>query len=171
MADPFIGEIRLFAGNYAPSGWAYCNGQLLPISGNTALFSLVGTTYGGDGEVTFALPDMRGRVPLHAGNGPGLSSRTIGFRAGIENVTLVATQLPAHNHLAKAATGVGRLSEPEGAVPASNRDFPEFDAATNLSMAASTVQNAGGSQSHENMPPILCVSFIIALFGIFPSQS
>ncbi|MGE0357584.1 MAG: phage tail protein [Burkholderiales bacterium] len=171
MADPFIGEIRLFAGNFAPNGWAFCNGQVLPISENDALFSLLGTTYGGDGVTTFNLPDLRGRVPLHMGTGPGLSSRQIGQMAGAENVTLVSTQMPAHNHLAGAATGVGHLSEPAGAVPAAHRDFAAYDPAIGVTMHASAVQPAGGSQSHPNMPPFICLSFIIALFGIYPSRN
>lgn len=170
MSSPFVGEIRLFAGNFEPSGWAFCNGQLLAISQNDVLFSLIGTTYGGDGQNTFAVPDLRGRVPLHAGSGPGLSPRLIGELGGNENVTLTVNQIPQHTHLVNAATGVGHLAEPQAAVPAANRDFPEFDTNTNLSMAPA-VQNAGGSQPHENMPPTLCVSFIISLYGIYPTPS
>lgn len=159
----------MFAGNFAPAGWMFCEGQLLPISENETLFTLIGTTYGGDGQSTFQLPDLRGRIPLHMGTGAGLSTRILAETGGAESLTLTVSQIPAHSHTALAATGVGHLSEPEGAVPASHRDFPVFDGATNAPMAAA-IQNTGGSQPHDNMPPYLCVSFIISLFGIFPSQ-
>ncbi|MBL0141434.1 MAG: phage tail protein [Betaproteobacteria bacterium] len=170
MSQPYIGEIRLFAGNFAPVGWSFCEGQTLAIAENDVLFNLIGTTYGGDGQVTFNLPDLRGRIPLHMGTGAGLSTRTIGELSGTESVTLSVVQMPTHNHQALASTGLGHLSEPEGAVPAAHRDFPVYDAAATTTMGAA-VQVAGGSQPHENMPPYLCVSFIISLYGVYPSTN
>jgi microcystin-dependent protein len=170
MAQPYVGEIRMFAGNFAPAGWMFCDGQLLPISQNETLFQLIGTTYGGDGQSTFALPDLRGRIPMHQGTGTAISL-SLAESAGEETVTLTAAAIPAHSHAAAVASGVGHLSEPQGAVPAAHRDFPAYDSAPGTPMAAGAVAAAGGSQPHENMPPFLCVSFIISLFGIFPSPT
>jgi microcystin-dependent protein len=171
MSEPFIGEIRMFGGNFAPNGWALCEGQLLAISENEALFALIGTTYGGDGQQTFALPDLRGRVPIHQGQGLGLSNRTIGERLGAETVTLTANQLPAHAHPI-AATGVATLSSPNGTRYGNTGPHGTYvNTATNAQFSAQASASAGGSQPHENMMPFQCVNFIIALFGIFPSQS
>lgn len=167
---PYIGEIRMFAGNFAPNGWMFCEGQLLPIAENDALFNLIGTTYGGDGQVTFALPDLRGRVPIHQGLGPQ-STRILGEAAGSEAVTLTIQQTPIHNHAVLAASSLGHLAEPEGAVIAAHRDFSVFHSSANTPMAAMLSPSPSGSQPHENQPPYLCVSFIISLFGIFPTFS
>ena len=171
MSNPYVGEIRIFAGNFAPVGWALCDGQLLAISQNEVLFQLIGTTYGGDGVTTFALPDLRGRIPVHQGQGSGLSSYVIGQSGGAESATLTTAQLPIHTHAAWAASGVGHISEPQGAIPAAHRDYPVFDSAPGAAMAASALASSGGSQPHENMAPFLGVNFIISLFGIFPSPT
>jgi len=179
MADPYIGEIRMFAGNFAPLGWAFCDGTLQAIADNQALFSLIGTTYGGDGESTFALPDLRGRVPLHQGPLGG-NNYLIGQQGGSETVTLNSNQMPSHTHLVSASTNtpVQSLSAipitgiPGTMVPGSLAK-PRLYAApgANVSMTAHTVQNSGGNQPHENMAPFLAVNFIIALFGIYPTQN
>jgi microcystin-dependent protein len=172
MSEPFVGEIRMFAGNFAPRGWAYCDGQLLAISSNDALFSLLGTIYGGDGRTTFGLPDMRGRIPLHQGAGPGLSSRALGTKFGNEKETLSANHLPQHTHDWRGFSGAAQGQTPVDAsvaAPASNLYDTQTD---NLAdMHASMVGNTGGSQDHENLMPALCVHFIIALFGIYPSRN
>lgn len=158
--QPYIGEIQIFAGNFAPLGWAFCNGQLLSIAEYSTLFTLIGTTYGGDGQTTFALPDLRGRIPIHMGQGPGLSNRTIGEMSGMESVTLNINQMPAHSHL--MATGTVRGTGTQGA---------GLTSGTQLSTLTSpTTTSVGGSQPHENMPPYLCISYIIALEGIYPAQ-
>jgi microcystin-dependent protein len=177
--DNFLGEIRLFAGNFPPVGWAFCDGALLSIAQNDALFALLGTTYGGDGQSTFALPDLRGRVPLHQGTLAG-NSYVIGQQAGVESVTLTTSQIPAHNHSASAstalppATGTGiSLSGPSAYVPAAPSK-PRFYApagSSPVAMAPQAIQPSGGNQPHNNMAPFLAVSFIIALEGIFPSQA
>ena len=179
MSQPFIGEIRIFGGNFAPRGWQFCNGPLLSIAQNTALFSILGTTYGGNGQTTFALPDLRGRVPLHSGNstGPGLSPYTLGEMIGSENVTLISTQMPAHTHALMANTAAGTATEPTGnyiagiADPNSGSLFPAFETTPNTTMAPMAINAAGGSQPHSNIQPILAVSFIIAMEGIFPSRN
>lgn len=172
MSQPFIGEVRMFAGNFAPSGWAFCDGQLLAVSQNDALFSLLGTIYGGDGETTFGLPDVRGRVPIHAGNGPGLSPRRLGAKGGAENVTLTVNQLPSHNHSpAQFSAGAGTLNSPAGAVPAASPSVDlwiEDNPTANL--AAGAVSTTGGSRRHTNLTPYVCIHYIIALFGIYPSE-
>ena len=174
MSEPFIAEIRIFAGNFAPRGWAFCNGALLPISQNTALFSLIGTTYGGDGRTTTALPNLEGRAPMHPGTGPGLTSRRLGEKSGTETVTLSSSQMPSHNHslLADGSTG-GPLG---GGANASNPvdNFVgasvKFHAAgSNVNMAA--MGSVGGSQAHNNMQPYIAMNFIIALEGLYPSRS
>jgi microcystin-dependent protein len=172
MSEPFVGEIRMFAGNFAPVGWAFCDGQLLAVSQNDALFSLLGTIYGGDGRTTFGLPDLRGRIPIHAGSGPGLSPRTLGAKAGAERVTVTVDQLPAHNHaslhaspdLANAANPIGNLPARSTAVDVYVNEAPSVD------LASGSVGTTGGSQSHGNLQPFLCVNFIVALFGIYPSR-
>jgi microcystin-dependent protein len=168
MAQPYVGEIRMFAGNFAPAGWMFCEGQLLPISENEVLFQLIGTTYGGDGESTFALPDLRGRVPLHMGNGFILAET-----GGVETVTLTVPQIPAHRHTLLGSTNVATLTDPGGNVLAQTGTFDAYqsDTSPNTPMAASSIGPVGGSQPHENMQPYLCVSFIISLFGIFPSPT
>jgi microcystin-dependent protein len=174
MATPFIGEIKMFAGNFAPRGYAFCNGQLLAISQNTALFSILGTTYGGNGQTTFALPDLRGRVPIHQGQGPGLSNYFLGQVAGTENVTLLTTQIPAHNHLVNAVAAGGTQDTPVNGYPAveSTGTSKNYSSASPAGqMAPGTVAPAGGNQPHSNIQPYNCVSFIIALEGIFPARN
>ncbi len=171
MANPYLGEIRLFAGNFAPLNWAFCNGQLLSIAQNDALFSLIGTIYGGDGVQTFALPNLQSRVPVHQGQGPGLSNHTVGEMAGEENVTLTINQIPAHTHVAQANANAGTLASPAGNVWAGANDSPFAPpASANTTLAPGALGNAGGSQPHDNMVPFLAVNFIISLAGIFPSQ-
>jgi microcystin-dependent protein len=163
----------MFAGNFAPRGWAFCDGQLLAISSNSALFSILGTTYGGDGRVTFGLPDLRGRAPIHAGGsqGPGLSRRRLGEKGGSENVTLAVQQLPPHNHKLKADEAVANQVTPEGNVLASkNRTKLYSDGPANKDMGASSIGNAGGGQAHPNMQPYLGINYIICLQGIYPSR-
>jgi microcystin-dependent protein len=171
MSSPFVGEIRLFAGNFAPAGWAFCDGSVLSIATNDVLFALIGTTYGGDGQTTFTLPDLRGRIPIHMGQGAGLSNYVIGQNGGVETVTLTTQQIPAHSHTLAATASPGHLASPAGALPARHRDYMSFlDAGPGPAMNAQSLGVAGGSQPHDNMPQYLCVSFIISLFGIFPSQ-
>lgn len=171
MSEPFVGEIRMFAGNFAPRGWAFCDGQLLAVSQNDALFSLLGTIYGGDGRTTFGLPDLRGRIPIHAGHGPGLSERRLGAKGGEEAVTLTVNQLPSHGH-ALTGTSAGATSiDPVGNAPAQGlADYLNPRPPVNLNMNPQAVGNTGGSRSHTNLMPFLCVHFIIALVGIFPSR-
>jgi len=173
MSDPFIGEIRMFAGNFAPNGWAFCWGQLQSISENDALFALIGTTYGGDGQTTFALPDLRGRIPVGQGQGPGLSNRIVGQQHGTEDVTLLSSQMPAHTHTLLASGTAATASSPAGAVLAAQSMDAVFISGTapTAAMRADLVAPDGGNQAHDNMAPYLCLNFIIALFGIFPSQS
>lgn len=171
MSEPFVGEIRMFAGNFAPRGWAFCDGQLLAVSQNDALFSLLGTIYGGDGRTTFGLPDMRGRIPLHQGTGPGLSPRRLGSKGGAENVTLTTNQLASHSHDFNANTAAATANSPQGKVVAEGvgvNFYRQED--QNVSMASNMVANTGGSQPHTNLMPTLCVNYIIALFGIYPSR-
>jgi len=173
MADPFVAEIRMFAGNFAPTGWAACNGQLMSISQNTALFSLLGTTYGGDGRSTFGLPNLQGMTPMFWGQGPGLSLYDLGQTGGEPTVTLLTTQMPGHTHQASGLQGAGNQASPAG------NTWAELGRATDLYAAAPgsatmsplATSVAGGSQPHNNMPPYLVVMFIIALQGIFPPRS
>lgn len=171
MSEPFVGEIRMFAGNFAPRGWAFCDGQLLAVSQNDALFSLLGTIYGGDGRTTFGLPDLRGRIPIHAGSGPGLSPRRLGAKFGTEEETLTVNQLPSHGHPLQASTDLAQSPDPSGGVTAQSTlvDLYIIEAPS-VSMATSSITDVGGSQSHSNLMPFLCVNFIIALFGIYPSR-
>lgn len=171
MSEPFVGEIRMFAGNFAPRGWAFCDGQLLAVSQNDALFSLLGTIYGGDGRTTFGLPDLRGRIPIHQGTGPGLSPRRLGAKSGGENETLTTNQLASHTHDWNANTAPGTGSSPQGKVTAQSaapRIYRNEDQAIDL--ASTTIANNGGSRSHTNLMPTLCINFIIALVGIYPSR-
>lgn len=172
MSEPFIGEIRMFAGNFAPRSWAFCDGQLLAVSQNDALFSLLGTIYGGDGRTTFGLPDMRGRIPNHAGSGPGLSPRQLGQKFGSEQETLTTNQLPSHNHNMSVSTDAGSQSSSNGEYLASSANVRVFrPAGPNTNLLGTSVANSGGSQAHNNVMPFLCVNFIIALFGIYPSRN
>ncbi len=172
MSDPYVGEIRLFGGSFAPAGWAFCDGSLVSIAENEVLFNLVGTTYGGDGQETFALPDLRGRVPLHQGTGPGLSPRVVGETGGAESVTLTPSQLPAHTHLLMASQAVGTSPSPANAVPASTVSGLSYTAgAASLPMRAGALSPVGGSQPHDNVMPTVTVTFIISLFGIYPSPA
>jgi microcystin-dependent protein len=167
MAQPYVGEIRMFAGNFAPAGWMFCEGQLLPISENETLFQLIGTTYGGDGQSTFALPDLRGRLPIHQGNGLILAET-----GGAEEITLTVNQIPAHGHPMLASGNPGSVSAPQGAVVAkTTTGFAYINESPSANMAATAIGSAGGSQPHNNFQPYLCVDFIISLFGIFPSPT
>ena len=170
--DPFIGEVQWFAGNFAPRGWALCDGQLLPINQYQALFSILGTMYGGDGRSTFALPDVRSRVMVHAGTGPGLSPRRQGERGGQENVTLTANEMPSHNHALRASGGPAVATSPVNNVLASPGRTRVYDSgATNANMAPTAITNSGGNQPHNNMQPYNTLSCIIALQGTFPSRN
>lgn len=172
MAQPYVGEIRMFAGNFAPAGWMLCQGQLLPISEYETLFMLIGTTYGGDGESTFMLPDLQGRIPIHNGSLQG-TSYIIGETGGVESVTLTTQQIPSHTHTLTATTSPSNDVNPGGNVLAQTTTFDGYQLALppQQPMAPQSVGNAGGSQPHENCQPFLCVAFIISLFGIFPSQA
>ncbi|WP_022901286.1 phage tail protein [Humibacter albus] len=175
MTDQFLGEIRMFAGNFAPQGWALCLGQLLPLSQNAALFSLLGTNYGGDGKSTFALPNLGTRMPIGAGQGPGLTERELGEAGGSESVTLAQSQIPAHTHQVSALAAGGTATSPAGATwaqPHLGRVTEKVYAASTASgtMHSQALATTGGSQPHNNLPPYLVVSFIIALQGIFPSR-
>ena len=167
MAQPFLGSILLFGGNFAPQGWAMCDGRLLPISQNTALFSILGTTYGGNGTTDFALPDLRGRVPLGFGQGPGLSSYSEGQTGGAESVGLITNQLPGHQHLQPASNGDEGTNRPNGAVPARGGVY----AASGDGSALAPTSSVGGGQAHENRQPFVAMNYIIALQGIFPSRN
>jgi microcystin-dependent protein len=167
MAQPYVGEIRMFAGNFAPAGWMFCEGQLLPISENETLFNLIGTTYGGDGQSTFALPDLRGRVPIHQGNGFVLAET-----GGAESVTLTASQIPAHTHALLASLDAAGGTSPANNLPGQSSAVRLYRPQTaNAGMNAGAIQSDGGSQPHTNFQPYLCVDFIISLFGIFPSPT
>ena len=172
MAQPYVGEIRLFAGNFAPNGWMFCEGQTLPISENTVLFQLIGTTYGGDGESTFNLPNLASRVPLHMGTGPDGTTYQIGEAAGTEQETLSTQQIPNHTHPFIASKNPATTNTPVGNVLGEQGTINLFlvDAA-NSPQNAAAVTPAGGSQPHENCQPFLCVNYIISLFGVFPTQT
>ena len=175
MSEPFIAEIRIFAGNFPPRGWAFCNGQLLPISQNTALFSLIGTTYGGDGRTTTALPNLEGRAPMHPGRGPGLTSRRLGQRGGAEMISLSEAQMPNHTHTAMAAGNQALVKVPSNTTSLARTRFGQTfqqDTSDNLvDMASEAIGSTGGSQVHDNMQPFITMSFIIALVGLYPSRS
>jgi microcystin-dependent protein len=167
MAQPYVGEIRMFAGNFAPAGWMFCEGQLLPISENETLFQLIGTTYGGDGEETFALPDLRGRLPMHFGNGFILAET-----GGVEEVTLTVQQIPVHSHPMTASSDIANTPNPGGNVLArSGQVNMFFNGSPSVQMSPQMVGPVGGNQPHTNFQPYLCVDFIISLFGLFPSQT
>ena len=171
MSDPYIGEIRMFGGSFAPAGWAMCDGQLIPISQNDALFNLIGTTYGGDGQNTFALPDLRGRAPMHQGQGPGISQNyVIGQNGGVEQVTVTIQQTPVHTHAYIASGDPADQISGSGGILAQPVSLPIYfaNATPDTNLNASTVQPQGGNQPHENMQPFLVITFIISLFGIFP---
>ena len=168
MSEPFLGQIQPFGFNFAPQGWAKCDGQLLSISSNTALFSLLGTTYGGDGETTFGLPDLRGRVSLHAGNGPGLTQRVIGQRSGTENTTLSVANLPPHNHALKAQEGAN-TGKPEDSVLGASGQNIYSTQPPDMTMSSFAIENTGSGQEFNNMPPFLVINWCIALVGVFPS--
>jgi len=167
MSSPFIGEIRMFAGNFAPVGWAFCNGAIIPIDQNDALFNLIGTTYGGDGQTTFALPNLQSQVPVHVG--PGFA---LGQSGGTETVTLTTSQIPAHSHVPQAFTDAGNLSSPAAGVWASSSPATLYDnTPPSIAMSPSAIGSSGGSQPHDNMIPFLAINFILSLFGVFPSQT
>jgi len=175
MANPFVAEIRIFAGNFAPTGWAQCNGQLMPISQNTALFSLLGTMYGGDGKSTFALPNLQGSAPLQQGQGPGLSLRVQGEIGGEQSVTLLQTEMPAHAHGVLAASGSNSNSPVGNAWASGQKGFGALytpsSTQTNVQMSPLGTSITGGNLPHNNMMPYLCLTFIIALQGVFPPRS
>ena len=170
--EGFIGEIRMFAGNFPPRNWAFCEGQLLPIAQNTALFSILGTTYGGNGQTTFALPDLRGRVPLHPAQGPGLSNYTLGEMGGTETNTLTVAQMPAHNHTVSAVAAEGNQNSPTGNLPADTKllDKEYSDASTTTLMKNSMIGVTGGNQPVNNVQPYTAINYIICIQGIFPSR-
>jgi microcystin-dependent protein len=167
MAQPYVGEIRIFAGNFAPAGWMFCEGQLLPISENEILFQLIGTTYGGDGQSTFALPDLRGRIPVHQGNGSILAET-----GGVEEVTLTVQQIPAHGHPFLASSDIANSPNPGANLVARSGQVNIFlNSNPSVAMSSQFLGSVGGSQPHNNFQPYLCVDFIISLFGLFPSQT
>ena len=175
MSEPFVAEIRICAFNFPPSGWAFCDGQLLSLAQNTALFSLLGTTYGGDGQTTFGLPDLRGRMPLHPGQGPGLSLYDLGQEGGSETVTLLATQIPNHTHVVRATSAGGTSADPAAkvwATPGATRGLRGYNLApgTGGAMAAAAISTVGG-QPHNNLQPYLTVNLVIALQGVYPPRS
>jgi microcystin-dependent protein len=174
MSQPYVGEIRMFGGSFAPEGWALCNGAVQSISQNDVLFQLIGTTYGGDGQDTFNLPDLRGRVPVHMGQGPGVSQNyVLGEMGGVETVTLTTQQIPIHNHPMLASGANGQQPQPTNAFLAqANPGFPYVALSQPFKqLNADSVGPAGGGQAHDNMAPFLAITFIISLFGVFPSQT
>jgi microcystin-dependent protein len=176
LSNPFLAEIRITAFNFAPKGWAFCNGQLMPISQNTALFSLLGTSYGGDGKSTFALPNLQGSAPIQAGQGPGLTLRDLGESGGEQTVTLIQTEMPGHTHTVSARAAVGDQNNPVGHLPAEARigrqPLPQYTTGGGgAPMNPEALTYAGGAMPHNNMPPYLTLNFIIALQGVFPARS
>jgi len=170
MSNPYVGEIRMFGGNFAPAGWAFCNGQSLPISENDVLFNLIGTTYGGDGQENFNLPDLQGRLPLHQGTGKG-GTYQLAEQGGVETVTLSVQQIPVHNHPLLGSKNTGNQNTPIGFETSASNVVSIYSAsAPAVNMAAQMIVPAGGSQPHDNFQPYLCINFIISLFGIFPHQ-
>jgi microcystin-dependent protein len=173
MSEPFVGEIVMFGGNFAPAGWEFCDGRLLPIAENETLFQLIGTTYGGDGESTFGLPDLRGCVPVHMGQGPGVvNNYQIGERGGVEQVTLSVNTIPGHNHPVIASTGAGTTANAQGNTLAASPSVQLYtEDVSQVALNAQAITPVGGSQPHDNLMPFLAISFIISLFGYFPSQT
>ena len=173
MSNPYVGEIRMFGGNFAPAGWAFCDGSILSIAENDTLFNLIGTTYGGDGQNTFALPDLRGRAPIHMGTGPGLTPRTIGEASGSESVTLITSQILVHTHTPVASTANGNANTPSNSYWAASSTTPQFVPGdqVNTTMNPGALAATGGSQPHDNMLPFTTISFIISLYGIYPSPN
>jgi microcystin-dependent protein len=172
MGEPFIGEIRMFGGSFAPAGWAFCNGATIPISENDTLFNLIGTTYGGDGQETFQLPDLQGRVPMHQGTGKDGVTYQLGEKAGVETVTLSVNQIPAHNHTLIVSTSAGTQNAPANNSVAASPSVTLFIGdAPDSNLSPNAITPVGGSQPHENLQPYLCITFIISLFGVFPQQS
>ena len=173
MADPFVAEVRIFPFNFAPKGWAFCQGQLLPLSQNTALFSLLGTTYGGDGKSTFALPNMEGNACMHPGQGPGLSLHDLGETGGSQTVTLLESEIPAHAHAVRASTDDADLKAPSSnrSWARGNPGFIYFNAAPNVAMSDQALAPAGGAQPHNNLQPYLTLNFCIALQGVYPPRT
>ncbi len=171
MSEPFIGQIKIFGGNFAPRSYAFCDGQLLPIAQNTALFSILSTTYGGDGRTTFGLPNLQGRAAMHPGRGPGLTSRRLGEKGGTNTVNLAEAQIPAHDHIFNIHAGGSNTNEPGNAALANSRGFPIYSKDTNTTnMASAALSNSGGGQAHANLQPYLGLNFIIALQGTYPSR-
>ncbi|TMJ01415.1 MAG: phage tail protein [Alphaproteobacteria bacterium] len=183
MSSPYVGQILIFAGNFAPAGWMTCQGQSLPISEYETLFNLIGTTYGGDGQATFNLPDLRGRAPVHMGQGSGLSSYAIGQNGGVEAVTITTQQMPSHNHLVQVITGntASNTSTPSGSTILSDETqsgaatasfvYVANSGANQNTLATQTIANSGGNQPHENRQPLLVLNYIISLFGVYPSPN
>lgn len=172
MSNPYIGEIRMFGGNFAPAGWVFCSGQLMPISENDALFTLIGTTFGGDGQETFGIPNLQSRVPVHAGTGSSGITYQFGETGGVEEVTLSINQIPIHNHAFVASSALGTGSDPSQSLIAQHPTASLYAAAPPAApMAAGMVNGTGGSQPHTNMQPYLVINYIMSLFGIFPTQS
>jgi microcystin-dependent protein len=170
--DPFVAEIRIFPFNFSPRGWAWCDGQLLPLSQNTALFSLLGTTYGGDGRSTFALPDLQGRAPMHPGQGPGLSFRDLGEASGTETVTLLQTEMPQHNHMVAEAPEPGEATSPSGNTISVSQEGNVYVAGTpNKLMSSKILPMVGDNNPHNNLQPYLTTYFCIAMQGVFPPRS
>jgi len=170
MTTPYVGEIRLFAGNFAPAGWMFCDGTLLAIAENSTLFNLIGTTYGGDGQQTFGLPDLRSRVPIHMGQGAGLSNYVLAQNGGTESVTLSLAQIPSHSHTPRGNSNHGTLTTPTSNVWAGSADFSQYALSTNTNMNPGVLGLTGSTLPHDNLPPFLCINFIISLFGIYPTQ-
>jgi len=180
MSNPFVGEIRMFAGNFPPANWMFCNGQLLQIAQFDTLFALIGTTYGGDGQNTFALPNLQSRVPMHFGTGPGLSTYVQGQAGGVENVTVTGGQLPVHNHAVQSLATAGTVAAPASTAVLADMGpqgearvgtYKPYDGTSQVTLSSQTVGAAGGNLPHPNIQPTLAVSFIISLFGVFPTRN
>jgi microcystin-dependent protein len=171
MSQPYVGEIRMFAGNFAPAGWMLCQGQILPISENETLFNLIGTTYGGDGQSTFALPDLRGRVPIHMGTGAGVTYALASI-GGAEQVSVTTQQIPTHSHPYLASTALGNANSPQNNLAANSTLVTAYyETSAKTAMGANSIGSTGGSQPHDNRQPYLCINFILSLFGVYPSQT